>query len=717
MDEPVPIDPERLLAQTAWVRRLARSLARDEASADDLVQETFVAALRRPPGGAVSDGRLRTWFGFVLRNMAMRRTRSEMRREEREQRSLDAVRTDSDERAEELEQLRAELFRHVKALPEPSRQVVLLRYFEELDSAEIARRLGVPDSTVRNRLKRALAELRARLEHEHGPAWRNLCLFVVPSTGAKVAAGSGAVAAAAGGLWIAGSALGLAAVVFVLWIAMHSASPQLDSERLAALPVEIPHSAEDSDLGSVGGRMPNSDRAADSTRTAEAGALRVSVSDSFEPPPTTPFAHGIIVYGTVRDENGEPIDRGGVGWTDEWGRQRGGRVDEGKYSANSLSPGLQVVRVFGPSCVEAFHEIRLAADQELQSFDFVLHRAHVIPVYLLDRDGKSLLEGTLGEPLLLRGSPTAVATHAPPPSRMSPSIETSEDSDDYHPEYTAMLQRGERNLPIPPGALGLIEIRGEPPYYVSLVRRGTVLATQRFELLPERVEFQVERSEFVRTRSDLSHSTKSFVIHDGIVEPLGPGQELPHRTGVAVHLHFLDESARPVMANFRLISDKPERVETFPTAGRYVSRGGGLSYTAHMDGTYDLDGRQPGRYVLQVTGTRDDFDPTFTHVGALPRRVELVSSQQPTEIVVQMVRVREILLRSHCAADEWFRWDIRTWDDLPVTKGNLIGHAPRSLELPPGKFVLRVRAKHEDAVQAEQSFEIGDKPVLIELGR
>src|SRR5690349_11176777 len=251
MDEPVPIDPERLLAQTAWVRRLARSLARDEASADDLVQETFVAALRRPPGGAVSDGRLRAWFGFVLRNMAIRRTRSELRRGEREQRSLEAGRTDSDERAEELEELRAELFRHVKALAEPARQVVLLRYFEELDSAEIARRLGVPDSTVRNRLKRALAELRERLQRDHGPDWRNLCLFVLPNTGAQVAVGAGAVAAAAGGLWIAGSALGLGALVLVLWITMHGSDSRVDPERLAALPLEITDSAEGSDSGAA----------------------------------------------------------------------------------------------------------------------------------------------------------------------------------------------------------------------------------------------------------------------------------------------------------------------------------------------------------------------------------------------------------------------------------------------------------------------------------
>jgi len=179
----------------------------------------------------------------------------------------------------------------------------------------------------------------------------------------------------------------------------------------------------------------------------------------------------------------------------------------------------------------------------------------------------------------------------------------------------------------------------------------------------------------------------------------------------------VDDSARPVMARFRFTWDQREKNDSIATVGSRIFMGGTFGATAHMDGTYDWDGLQPGRYVLQINGSRDDIDPTFTRVGALPRRVELVSVHEPTEIVVHMVPVRGVLLRSRCAAEEWFRWEIRTDDDLPVTTGDLLGHAPRSLELPPGNFVLRVRAKHEDAVQAERAFEIDDRPVVIELGR
>src|SRR5205085_5864657 len=51
----------------------------------------------------------------------------------------------------------------VLALAEPYRSTVLLHYFEGLSSAEIARRQGIPDGTVRRRLKTALDELRRRL--------------------------------------------------------------------------------------------------------------------------------------------------------------------------------------------------------------------------------------------------------------------------------------------------------------------------------------------------------------------------------------------------------------------------------------------------------------------------------------------------------------------------------------------------------------------------
>ena len=56
------MDIEALLGDRDWVLRLARSLARDDAQADDLAQDGWISALKRPPGRAV-----RAWWRRVLR--------------------------------------------------------------------------------------------------------------------------------------------------------------------------------------------------------------------------------------------------------------------------------------------------------------------------------------------------------------------------------------------------------------------------------------------------------------------------------------------------------------------------------------------------------------------------------------------------------------------------------------------------------------------------
>lgn len=60
-----PADLERLIADDGFVRKLARSLIRDESAADDVAQTAWIAALTRPPSGDP-----RRWFATVVRNLA-----------------------------------------------------------------------------------------------------------------------------------------------------------------------------------------------------------------------------------------------------------------------------------------------------------------------------------------------------------------------------------------------------------------------------------------------------------------------------------------------------------------------------------------------------------------------------------------------------------------------------------------------------------------------
>jgi RNA polymerase sigma factor (sigma-70 family) len=158
-----------LLGNAAWTRRLARSLVGSDA--DDLVQDAWLAAMRRPPD---TSRPIQPWLATVVRNAAFNRSRDGARRLERE------TRTEAPQALETAEELLARLEVHkilvetVGALVEPYRQTVVLAYFDGLSSREIGERQNVPPGTVRDRLKTALELLREALDERLGGrgAWQ-----------------------------------------------------------------------------------------------------------------------------------------------------------------------------------------------------------------------------------------------------------------------------------------------------------------------------------------------------------------------------------------------------------------------------------------------------------------------------------------------------------------------------------------------------------------
>lgn len=89
----MPADIETLLAEAPWLARLARSLTGDTAEADDLVQDTYAAALRSPPD---TDRPIRPWLRGVATKLARMRHRGSGRRAAREsvvEAQIDPVRT------------------------------------------------------------------------------------------------------------------------------------------------------------------------------------------------------------------------------------------------------------------------------------------------------------------------------------------------------------------------------------------------------------------------------------------------------------------------------------------------------------------------------------------------------------------------------------------------------------------------------------------------
>ncbi len=161
-----PRDVERLLAESDWLKRLASGLVRDPHAADDLVQDTFVAALRRAPQS--SAGELRAWLTVVLRNFSRRRRRdADLRAQHERSSARDGDSAPSAAAIAARVELQRELAEALLALEEPYRSAIVLRYFDGLSAVQIAERLGISHENARQRIARGLAKLRTRLDREH----------------------------------------------------------------------------------------------------------------------------------------------------------------------------------------------------------------------------------------------------------------------------------------------------------------------------------------------------------------------------------------------------------------------------------------------------------------------------------------------------------------------------------------------------------------------
>ena len=158
--------PAALLGHADFVSRLAAALVASSGvhEADDLVQDTYLRALRRRPSDVA---RLRPWLRRVVSGLAISRGREEHRRRRREQ----AVARSEDAGAgpplpEETREMQEAVAQAVRALPEHYRDTIVLRYFRDLDHRAIAAEQGIALETVATRLRRGRALLRAKLERD-----------------------------------------------------------------------------------------------------------------------------------------------------------------------------------------------------------------------------------------------------------------------------------------------------------------------------------------------------------------------------------------------------------------------------------------------------------------------------------------------------------------------------------------------------------------------
>ncbi|MFN0251546.1 MAG: sigma-70 family RNA polymerase sigma factor [Kofleriaceae bacterium] len=195
MTAPAPTAPsaDALLAHTDWLLQLARALVGD-AHADDVVQDTFEVAITQPPK---KDGALRPWLAGVARNLAKMSLRGKARREKRETAAqgvtIGAVEIPSSDELVERARMQQKVAAIVLDLPEALRDVLLLRFFEGMSAAQIARAQGIPGATVRSRLAEALARVRGALDQQHGGDRKRWMALVAPLGSIPTSSGTAAV--------------------------------------------------------------------------------------------------------------------------------------------------------------------------------------------------------------------------------------------------------------------------------------------------------------------------------------------------------------------------------------------------------------------------------------------------------------------------------------------------------------------------------------------
>ncbi|QDV06382.1 RNA polymerase sigma factor [Planctomycetes bacterium Poly30] len=284
-------------AHGPFLRRLARALVRDEHLAEELVQDTWLAA----HAAAEPIREQRAWLGTVLRRRAASVQRSAssalaLKGAGSLPNAVPGEEKTSASSSDVLALLERErlLAAAVERLEEPYRTAVFLRYHEDLLPRRIAKETGAPVKTVMTRIRRGLEKLKVDLDRELGAddEGRSLWFSAIaplglewggsaPAAGPATSSGSAVWPIKATGLAVLGAAAAIALVVALQAPEIRS-MPVLEAPTrpTAVLPGEMA-------LGAIG--APASSPAAEplsvavttgSARQAETSTLRVRVVDA-----------------------------------------------------------------------------------------------------------------------------------------------------------------------------------------------------------------------------------------------------------------------------------------------------------------------------------------------------------------------------------------------------------------------------------------------------
>jgi RNA polymerase sigma-70 factor (ECF subfamily) len=151
-------------------------VVRDPEQANDVFQETFVKAITKLQEGKYTDsGKFSFWLSRIAHNVIMdtfRQTKSEHIVEASEDNDLNKLRTqDLMDLNRENEYVNSQIMQDVRhlmdTLPAPQREVVYMRFYQDLSFKEIAEATGVSINTSLGRMRYALINMRRMAKNHH----------------------------------------------------------------------------------------------------------------------------------------------------------------------------------------------------------------------------------------------------------------------------------------------------------------------------------------------------------------------------------------------------------------------------------------------------------------------------------------------------------------------------------------------------------------------
>ncbi|MEL1265272.1 sigma-70 family RNA polymerase sigma factor [Pseudoxanthomonas putridarboris] len=217
------------------ITAIALAITRDVQASEDIAQEAFLKGWRQL-GTLKNPDSFLPWLREITRNLARDHLRAQRRRPMTGETAELAIALAADTAPTPAETLlhteqEAAALEVIAALPEDSREVLLLYYREGQRAPQVARLLGLTDAAVRKRLSRARQYVREELMARFGEFARSsapsaafaggvlgMLAVAAPSTASAALLGSGSAVAGKGLLKVLGASAGVVALGIVVGI-------------------------------------------------------------------------------------------------------------------------------------------------------------------------------------------------------------------------------------------------------------------------------------------------------------------------------------------------------------------------------------------------------------------------------------------------------------------------------------------------------------------